>query len=238
MTASYRCHAQRSMAPIHGSSMSIFLIYRQHGQGQMANFPAFIASKSVFELMSDSLTTIYVEPQKLRQRKSLMFLNNQGQLKSFLSQLFLNFWLSNLCNFRIELSMSDHSAEPAWPARHLSFAMTCFCTNQRKKVVGKRRKKEKYVATCYFFSIFLSFFLHARKFILFLSSLVFVCSSKQQFSNDFFLNIAMTILNCGFRSTDLVHVVHNNLISILVTDYIQKRRDQALFFSFEYTVRP
>ena len=32
----------------------------------------------------------------------------------------------------------------------------------------------------------------------------------------------------------LVHVVVKNLISILVTDYIQKRRGQALLFSFEY----
>ena len=32
----------------------------------------------------------------------------------------------------------------------------------------------------------------------------------------------------------LVHVVHRNLISILVTDYIQKRRGQALLFSSHY----
>ena len=30
----------------------------------------------------------------------------------------------------------------------------------------------------------------------------------------------------------------NNLISILVTDYIQKRRGQALLFSFEYNLLP
>ena len=30
----------------HGSSMSVFSVYRQLSQGQMANFPAFIASKS------------------------------------------------------------------------------------------------------------------------------------------------------------------------------------------------
>ena len=36
----------------------------------------------------------------------------------------------------------------------------------------------------------------------------------------------------------LVHVVHKHLISILVTDYIQKRRGQALLFSFEYNLLP
>ena len=34
----------------------------------------------------------------------------------------------------------------------------------------------------------------------------------------------------------LVHVVHENLISILVTDHIQKRRGQAFLFSFEYNL--
>ena len=36
----------------------------------------------------------------------------------------------------------------------------------------------------------------------------------------------------------LVHVVTFTLISILVTDYIQKRRGQALVFSFEYNLLP
>ena len=30
----------------HGSSMSVFSVYRQLSQGRMADFPAFIASKS------------------------------------------------------------------------------------------------------------------------------------------------------------------------------------------------
>ena len=47
----------------------------------------------------------------------------------------------------------------------------------------------------------------------------------------------------GFGQADvlgwcMVHVVHKNLISILVTDYIQKRRGQALLFSFEYNMLP
>ena len=36
----------------------------------------------------------------------------------------------------------------------------------------------------------------------------------------------------------LVHVVHKDLISILVTDCIQKRRGQALLFSYEYNLLP
>ena len=36
----------------------------------------------------------------------------------------------------------------------------------------------------------------------------------------------------------LVHVVVKNLLSILVTDYTQKRRGQALLFSFEYNLLP
>ena len=36
----------------------------------------------------------------------------------------------------------------------------------------------------------------------------------------------------------LIHVVVKNFISILVTDYIQKRRGQALLFSFEYNLLP
>ena len=36
----------------------------------------------------------------------------------------------------------------------------------------------------------------------------------------------------------LIHVVTFTLISILVTDYIQKRRGQALLFSFEYNLLP
>ena len=43
--------------------------------------------------------------------------------------------------------------------------------------------------------------------------------------------VAMWLLLLPFC---LVHVVHDNLISILVIDYIQKRRGQALLFSFEY----
>ena len=35
-----------------------------------------------------------------------------------------------------------------------------------------------------------------------------------------------------------VHLVHKNLISILVTDYILKRSGQALLFSFEYNLLP
>ena len=35
-----------------------------------------------------------------------------------------------------------------------------------------------------------------------------------------------------------IHVVTFTLISILVTDYIQKRRGQALLFSFEYNLSP
>ena len=36
----------------------------------------------------------------------------------------------------------------------------------------------------------------------------------------------------------LVHLVHKKLISILVTDHIQKRRGKALLFSFEYNLLP
>jgi hypothetical protein len=46
--------------------------------------------------------------------------------------------------------------------------------------------------------------------------------------------------NCWFRIWQrtwcLVHVVVKKLISILVTDYIQKRTGQALLFSFEYNL--
>ena len=35
-----------------------------------------------------------------------------------------------------------------------------------------------------------------------------------------------------------IHVVTFTLISILATDYIQKRRGQALLFSFEYNLSP
>ena len=35
-----------------------------------------------------------------------------------------------------------------------------------------------------------------------------------------------------------IHVVTFTLITILATDYIQKRRGQALFFSFEYNMSP
>ena len=35
-----------------------------------------------------------------------------------------------------------------------------------------------------------------------------------------------------------IHVITFTLISILVTDYIQKRRGQALLFSFEYNLLP
>ena len=35
-----------------------------------------------------------------------------------------------------------------------------------------------------------------------------------------------------------IHVVTFTLISILGTDYIQKRRGQALLFSFEYNLSP
>ena len=35
-----------------------------------------------------------------------------------------------------------------------------------------------------------------------------------------------------------IHVVTFSLISILATDYIQKRRGQALLFSFEYNLLP
>ena len=37
---------------------------------------------------------------------------------------------------------------------------------------------------------------------------------------------------------DILHVVSFTLISILGTDYIQKRRGQALLFSFEYNLSP
>ena len=60
----------------------------------------------------------------------------------------------------------------------------------------------------------------------------------------------LSVVDCNFpiyqkdRKTEkkslrcLVHVVTFTLISILVTDYIQKRRGQALFFSFEYNLLP
>ena len=41
-----------------------------------------------------------------------------------------------------------------------------------------------------------------------------------------------------FKILNSVYVVVKKLISILVTGYIQKRRGQALFFSFEYNLLP
>ena len=41
-----------------------------------------------------------------------------------------------------------------------------------------------------------------------------------------------------FRPLCPIHVVTFTLISILATDYIQKRRGQALLFSFEYNLSP
>ena len=36
----------KKMEKIHGSSMSVFSVFQQLSQGRMADFPAFIASKS------------------------------------------------------------------------------------------------------------------------------------------------------------------------------------------------
>ena len=44
--------------------------------------------------------------------------------------------------------------------------------------------------------------------------------------------------SCCVWNVCLVHAVVKNLISILVTDYTQKRRGQALLFSFEYNLLP
>ena len=44
---------KKKMEKIHGSSMSVFSVFQQLSQGRMADFPAFIASKS-FHLKRDS----------------------------------------------------------------------------------------------------------------------------------------------------------------------------------------
>ena len=62
---------------------------------------------------------------------------------------------------------------------------------------------------------------------------LFDSSSKWTFlwGFSFYVLIHNLIVKCN-------HVVTFTLISILATDYIQKRRGQALLFSFEYNLPP
>ena len=52
-----------------------------------------------------------------------------------------------------------------------------------------------------------------------------------------YVTLCVITLNYGF-SLCPIHVVTFTLISSLVTDYIQKRRGQALLSSFEYNLSP